>query len=233
MIKHIIFDFGGVFLDLGGKHTGVPNDLAKIFNIPKEKAAEIWKENKEGLMVGKETPEEFLMRISIQLGSLINTKEAHEDWKKLNKMEKEKIDWALVDYIESLKENYKIHMLTNIAGIDNKNSEWFDTIAKHFNNIYKSFEIGHKKPNKEAYLHVLEKINSKTKAIIVVHMYGQSAKLKKLQNIVDKHGLVLIEDCAQAAGAKYDGKYVGSFGDISCLSLYQTKHIICGGGEYH
>ena len=75
-----------------------------------------------------------------------------------------------------------------------------------------------------------EKINSKTKAIIVVHMYGQPAKLKELRNIADKHNLVLIEDCAQAVGAKYDGEYVGSFGNISCFSLYQTKHIVCGEG---
>src|SRR3989344_3953563 len=168
MIKHLIFDFGGVFLDLGGKHTGVPNDLAKIFNISEEKATEIWKEHKEGLMIGKETPEEFLMRISIQLGNPINIKEAHEDWKKLNEMEKEKIDWELVDYVESLAKNYKIHMLTNVAGIDSKNSEWFGVIAKHFNNIYKSFEIGHKKPNKEAFLHVLEQINAKPEECVFV-----------------------------------------------------------------
>ena len=61
-------------------------------------------------------------------------------------------------------------------------------------------------------------------------MYGQPAKVEEIRRISDKHGLVLIEDCAQAAGAKYNGKYVGSFGDISCFSLYQTKHIICGEG---
>lgn len=75
-----------------------------------------------------------------------------------------------------------------------------------------------------------KKITSKTKAIIVVHMYGQPAKMDEVRYIADKHKLILIEDCAQAAGAKYKGKYVGSFGDMSCFSLYQTKHIICGEG---
>lgn len=75
-----------------------------------------------------------------------------------------------------------------------------------------------------------EKITPRTKAIIAVHMYGQPAKIKEIRKIADQHGLVLIEDCAQAAGAKYDNKYVGSFGDLSCFSLYQTKHIICGEG---
>ncbi len=50
MYKHIIFDFGGVFLDLGGKHTGIPNDLSKIFNISEGEASEIWKDNKERLL---------------------------------------------------------------------------------------------------------------------------------------------------------------------------------------
>lgn len=75
-----------------------------------------------------------------------------------------------------------------------------------------------------------EKITPRTKAIIAVHMYGQPAKIKEIRKIADKHRLVLIEDCAQAAGAKYDNKYVGSFGDLSCFSLYQTKHVICGEG---
>jgi len=75
-----------------------------------------------------------------------------------------------------------------------------------------------------------EKINKKTKAIIVVHMYGQPAKIKEIKKITDQYNLILIEDCAQAAGARYNGRYVGSFGDISCFSFYQTKHIICGEG---
>ena len=75
-----------------------------------------------------------------------------------------------------------------------------------------------------------KKITKKTKAIIVVHMYGQPVKIDEIKGITKKYNLVLIEDCAQAAGAKYKGKYVGSFGDISCFSLYQTKHIICGEG---
>lgn len=90
-------------------------------------------------------------------------------------------------------------------------------------------DIGHEDFNIDP-AKIEEKISSKTKAIIAVHMYGQPTKIKKIRKIANKHGLVLIEDCAQAAGAKYDDKYVGSFGDLSCFSLYQTKHIICGEG---
>lgn len=74
------------------------------------------------------------------------------------------------------------------------------------------------------------KITNKTRAIIVVHMYGQPVKIDEIMKIAKKHNLFVIEDCAQAAGARYKEKYVGSFGDIACFSLYQTKHLICGEG---
>lgn len=118
MIRHIIFDFGGVFLDLGGQNGKIHYNLEKVFNISEEKALEIWKEHKEKLIVGMETPEEFLMRIGVLLGSPINASVAHETWKKVNKMEKDSIDWALVNYVESLKKNYKIHMLSNAIDLE-------------------------------------------------------------------------------------------------------------------
>lgn len=75
-----------------------------------------------------------------------------------------------------------------------------------------------------------KKITSKTRAILVVHMYGQPVDLDKIIKIAKKNKLIIIEDCAQSAGAQYKGRYVGSFGDISCFSFYQTKHIIAGEG---
>ena len=64
MIKHLIFDFGDVFLDLKGSYTSIAEDLAKVFNIPDEQAIEFWNEQYDGLMVGKDTPESFLMKMS-------------------------------------------------------------------------------------------------------------------------------------------------------------------------
>ena len=168
MIKHIIFDFGGVFLDLKGKHTGVPANLAKIFNIPEEKASEIWQENKNDLLIGKETPKEFLIRMNALLGVSLDPDKTHESWIALNKMEKNDINWPLVEYVENLKDRYQVHMLTNVVALDNTTSEWYNSAIKHFHNIYKSFEIGHKKPNKEAFLHVLEKINAKPEECIFI-----------------------------------------------------------------
>jgi len=69
------------------------------------------------------------------------------------------------------------------------------------------------------------KITSRTKAVIPVHIYGQSSALSSIQAISKNHGLWLIEDCAQAHGAKFHGKRVGAVGDISCFSFYPTKNL--------
>jgi perosamine synthetase len=77
---------------------------------------------------------------------------------------------------------------------------------------------------------VARKITPKTRAIIAVHLFGNPSRLAELRELADKHKLVLIEDCAQAWGATYQGKPVGTFGKIACFSLQNTKHITCGDG---
>ena len=72
---------------------------------------------------------------------------------------------------------------------------------------------------------VAKKITAKTKAIIPVHLFGQAAALPELQQLAELHGLQIIEDCAQAIGAAYNGKPVGGFGRIGCFSFYPTKNL--------
>ena len=76
-----------------------------------------------------------------------------------------------------------------------------------------------------SYKNIENSITKKTKAIIVVHLYGQSADMDEILEIVKNNKLYLIEDCAQAHGAEYKGKKVGSFGDISCFSFYPGKNL--------
>lgn len=66
-------------------------------------------------------------------------------------------------------------------------------------------------------------IDSQTKAIIPVHLYGFPCEMKKICSIAKKHGIFVIEDCSQAHGTKIDEKKVGSFGELSCFSFYPTK----------
>jgi aminotransferase EvaB len=68
-----------------------------------------------------------------------------------------------------------------------------------------------------------KKITKNTKAIMPVHLYGQACDMKKISLLAKKYNLKIIEDCAQAQGAKFDNKYVGSFGDFGCFSFYPTK----------
>ena len=73
-------------------------------------------------------------------------------------------------------------------------------------------------------------VTAKTKAIIVVHVGGWPCAMEKIMDLAEKRGLYVIEDCAQAHGAKYKGKFVGSFGHINAFSFCQDK-IISTGGE--
>ncbi len=72
-------------------------------------------------------------------------------------------------------------------------------------------------------------ITPKTKAIMPVHLYGQPCDMDMIMDIAKRHNLFVIEDCCQAVGAKYKGKTVGTFGDISALSFYPTKNLGCMG----
>ena len=75
-----------------------------------------------------------------------------------------------------------------------------------------------------------ELINENTKAILPVQLYGQSADMDKINEIAEKHDLIVIEDAAQAHGATYKGKKVGSMGDMACFSFYPTKNMTTSEG---
>ncbi len=70
-----------------------------------------------------------------------------------------------------------------------------------------------------------EKITDKTKAIVLVHLYGNSADMGPIMEISEKHNLIVIEDACQAHGSEYKGKKVGGIGDIGCFSFYPTKNL--------
>lgn len=74
-------------------------------------------------------------------------------------------------------------------------------------------------------------ITKKTKVILPVHLFGQVSDMDKISRVAKKHNLFVVEDCAQAHGAEYQGKRAGSFGDIGCFSFYPTKVLgACGEG---
>ena len=68
-----------------------------------------------------------------------------------------------------------------------------------------------------------EKITDRTKSILAVHLYGQCCDMDKIMKIAKKHGLKVVEDCAQSHGNHFRGKKAGTFGDIGCFSFYPSK----------
>ena len=70
-----------------------------------------------------------------------------------------------------------------------------------------------------------EKVTDKTKAILVVHLYGQASNMKPIMELAKKYKLRVVEDCAQSHGAKFNDKMTGTFGDIGCFSFYPSKNL--------
>lgn len=77
---------------------------------------------------------------------------------------------------------------------------------------------------------VRRRISPRTKAIMVVHLYGHPCEMDELTKIAKEHNLFMIEDCAEAFGSKYNGRHVGDFGDIAAFSFYGNKTITTGEG---
>lgn len=73
-------------------------------------------------------------------------------------------------------------------------------------------------------------ITEKTKAILLVHLYGNPCDMEHIMKIADKHNLHVIEDATESLGAKYKGKFTGTFGDFGCFSFNGNKIITTGGG---
>lgn len=70
-----------------------------------------------------------------------------------------------------------------------------------------------------------DKITNKTKAILVVHLYGQASNMDVIMNIANKYNLKVVEDCAQSHGSYFNNKMTGTIGDIGCFSFYPSKNL--------
>ena len=75
-----------------------------------------------------------------------------------------------------------------------------------------------------------ERISERTRAVMVVHLWGQPAPMDEIMAVADNHDLKVLEDCAQAYGPLHRGRKVGTIGDVACYSLQQSKHMSSGEG---
>ncbi|MDM8361747.1 DegT/DnrJ/EryC1/StrS family aminotransferase [Bacillus thuringiensis] len=81
----------------------------------------------------------------------------------------------------------------------------------------------------ESIEHILQE-QANIKAIVIVHLFGQSCNMEKIKEITDRYQLLLIEDCAQAHGAEWEGRKLGTFGDAGAFSYYPTKNMTTAEG---
>lgn len=77
---------------------------------------------------------------------------------------------------------------------------------------------------------IAARITPRTRAVILVHLFGRPAEMDPIVELLRQHDIALIEDCSQAHMAEYHGRKVGTFGDLGCFSLQQSKQITCGDG---
>lgn len=183
MIRHIVFDFGGVILDLDGVHTGYPDDLAVIFSIPIKEAKKIWDENKTSVITGKETPKEFLARMKAELGLSFGVEEGIRFWETRNGITRERIDWKLVAMLEALKQKYQVHMLTDQIQLGNGAQDWIHEVRQHFHTIFTSYEQGFRKPFPEAYTNMLQKIDAEKDPETVVFIDDNAQNIEASQKL--------------------------------------------------
>jgi perosamine synthetase len=73
-------------------------------------------------------------------------------------------------------------------------------------------------------------LTARTRAIMPVHLYGRAAEMGPLEELAKEHGIAIVEDCAEALGARYEGRQVGQFGDVGCFSFFANKTITTGEG---
>src|SRR5947209_13327065 len=72
---------------------------------------------------------------------------------------------------------------------------------------------------------IADRITARTRAIMVVHLFGQTAEMEPIRHLAERHGIPIIEDAAQAIGAEYHGKRTGTLGTIGCFSFYPSKNL--------
>ncbi|QKF66483.1 dTDP-4-amino-4,6-dideoxygalactose transaminase [Arcobacter venerupis] len=150
----------------------------------------------------------------------------------VNKFEKEFANFCTTNYCVGLASGLDALIIAIDAFDFPKESEiivpsntYIATIMAIVRNGFKPVLV---EPNIATYnidsVKIEEKITNKTKAILVVHLYGKACEMDKISQIAMKYDLKIIEDCAQAHGAKYKNQKVGSFG-IGCFSFYPTKNL--------
>lgn len=165
MIKNIIFDFGGVILK--HKSTLLEDKISQIFNISSEQALKVWQKERQSLLIGKISSKQFLDKLRIELNSDKPLSEIVSQWKEIYIKEAKDIDLELLKFIEDLKNNYQVFLLTDtIDTHDEYNSN--RGIYDKFNKVFRSHIEGLSKLNDDAFINALNKIDANAEECVFI-----------------------------------------------------------------
>lgn len=165
MIKNIIFDFGGVIIR--HKTNVMIGIVSETFSISSEKASEIWYREITSLMTGQTSSKQYLKKVKKEVSSDKSPQELMRLWKELYIKEANDVDWKLLEFIEKLKKNYRVYLLTDTFDIhDEYNND--RGIYEKFTKVFRSHKEGISKISDEAFLRVLRNIGAKPEECIFI-----------------------------------------------------------------
>ena len=167
MYKHIVFDFGGVFLSLKNPHTKTLDTLAKALDVEVVKIMPLWYKHRNEVVTDQVSTSEFVGHVISTLQIERDVKRAHGRWARNYRSRKSQINWGLVSYSKKLRKKYAVHMLSDTIGIG-VSTMWEKELLRNFDVILRSHEQGVKKPDKEAFLNMLKKIGARPNECIFV-----------------------------------------------------------------
>lgn len=166
MIKNIIFDFGGVILK--HKATVVADILTEMFPHNSLQAIKIWKDFEPDLKTGRKTSDDLVVKLKNNIGTELSSAQLKQQWIKLYEKEAQGVNWELLEYIEKLKQRFKIYLFTDTIDVHDDYNKTRGIYEK-FSRVFKSFEEGVAKvEGKDAFLFILNKIDVKGEECIFI-----------------------------------------------------------------
>lgn len=168
MIKNVLFDYGGVILDLQKARTlNAPQAISIMFGLSIEEAVAIWRANSHDLVIGKETPLKLLERLKKATNSDKIAERLLKEWEILNSKKREYINWELLLLVAELRKKFKVYIFSDTFDVA-KDDELNKEINSLFDGAFVSYREGFRKPSIEAFQNVLNKINAKPEECIFV-----------------------------------------------------------------
>lgn len=168
MIRHIIFDLGGVIVDYDKKKNNTFDMISVLFNLPKKKAIRLWDDNRSAILQGDESLFSFLKRLQGILGDSQQTVTLVKKWEELSIVEKNQVNWELVTFIDKLKDYFKLYLFSDTIDTTIELNGWLEEIINQFDGVFISYRDKFKKPDNKAFSLMLGKIQTNPQECLLI-----------------------------------------------------------------